>query len=213
MKSDSSSIVQSPGRPVIASIGRSEQTETARFLVRSCLPDRRRDRQAKAVLRFRSRHTSSTGALALAGSKAGDGWHGFGSGGRGLRRQIRDVEDVGNLVGIFRGAAPQSAPAPQACSAGSSSWSISWPMPLHRRAPFERVDAAGHRRHRRPLLGHEAVGHPGRIARRAHRLRQILPDTCPGRRSRPPRCRRAAGRRPRAAACAPPTSAASRAAL
>ena len=36
-----------------------------------------------------------------------------------------------------------------------------------RRLPDEGVEAAGHRRDRRPAVGHDAVGDPGRVARRA----------------------------------------------
>ena len=168
-------------------------------------PGRRRDRQAKAAFYLRlsrPRLSRSVGIGRIESRR------------RSLRLRPRPGAGSGARSAISSTSATSSRVLGRAC-AGISTVAAGLTCaivilldqlaePLDRSAPFEGVDAAGDRRHRRPA-GPRRSRRPPRPDRAAHAPPST--DTAahgPGRRCRPPRCRRAAGRRLRAAPCAPP---------
>ncbi len=99
----------------------------------------------------------------------------------GLRRSTATVVDVdatatgaaGWTVAVA-GAAGAAIAGAMVLLRGDASSSISWPRRSIGTRHSNASIRAGDRRHRRPALGDDAVGDPGRVARRAHGLRQEL---------------------------------------
>ena len=135
------------------------------------------------------RHVASGPIVARSACPAGIRLGGLGGGSAGTaavlagRRLVaagcRGSSTAGSTGGVSRRSRPR-LPDPldhrrlAAISAGARSMTgRSSPCAgMGRNAPFERVEAAGDRRDRRPGAEDIAVGHPDRIARRAHGARQ-----------------------------------------